>query len=557
MAGYMRSPYNFPQYSSKRVSSNEGQAAAMQILTKAEQSVNPYAPESGSYEEQVAEEAVGVMAMFVNPRDCDVVRPLFQNGGGSRTAVNQGKIDTPMTYDPADVSTGQQLPAGTSGFALFRDGLRAAVVYIQNTGLSPNFSYSALFPPLPGGTSQSVSFTLAPFGATLFYPVWFAPSAGTVQPHGDRLFTGELKNTRWGYGFWIDASAAHTSSITWTYTATTTVAINVNLYLYNGSEMFDPIQSINDPATAGPWTSVGFTGIAQSGYYTLEWVPEARAAGILTPITITNVTFSVTNNSIWSHVAIPSMQDNPNFFAGYRVLAADAWAMNKSPYISISGDLTGVQSPSNYDWFTVYANGAKGLFDTILNTQQRVMMDWKFGCKTYIKPAGDKDFKWKDNIQQGNGGSVVTKSTFPLKNVSDYIIIAVRSTAAGSGAGQLSLGYAIEYKSTNQLASLIPPTVKPKAWKIAMRQIPFADQFVPNKAHWLRFLGTVLQTFKSGARIAAKLANLIPPGVKLYGVDVGPAVAMAANQAANIMDAFGGQEEGGDGQNDGNTQVTL
>lgn len=468
-----------------------------------------------------------IVGMMTDPEDFPVIR-LRELYSQAPTAVAKPKKNQKVIWNPASFSppeAGQQLPIEVWTGFMFRDPLRAAVIYKQIWGgdTPSSWEYSALF----NIENQSYT-TLVEGGSVLdLKPLQFSNTAGE-SPHGPVLCcgVGPVGDNR--VGVWCDGNATYPCILTFGALASEapTTALNLSyiIWRWTGGHFVQYGKATVSIPTSSPVREVATFNVTQSGYYAVT-VDSALFASLgddapdftIDMKYVANIACAFCHSPIGDIFPYNAAQIN-----GIRTLAVAGLLRNEASPLNQQGNLVMLQASRDQDWYSTYAGQGDNFYDYVFSRASEKDFLLRNGGYCYLKPTGPNDLAWINDIKHGapsQGGSGVSAGTidsmwFPLNNDSDYLIFAASCNNTSGGDCIFKMRWACEYKTENNWVDTLPPTVDPKAFEDAIETLSVMQQFFENPMHWKNIWKTVKDVAKKGPQIIKEIANIATPLVQ-------------------------------------------
>ena len=464
---------------------------------------------------QLGGQVASIAGMFVMPSMFPVTR-LKDQYNSAATAVMNPFIYEKENWVPQSSQPGQLVSTDWGAF-FFRNMLRSKVHYIQTTSNStPSFTYIATFNPLSGAPEAQL---LQSQIQTPLLPIYFSQATpNQVKAHGQYLYCGKFDGLN---GFWVDALAAFTATITVTLSATPSSTIQGVLYQYQVAR-WEPVQTGVNNIT----TSITFSNIQQSGYYAIA---IDSTAALTAQISVSQLNFTVTSPAIWAHEPTNATNSAANNIEGYRVLAFDTLISDEASDLTNQGDIVAAQLNQATDWYQTYAQG--NLFYNISNLMQMDIGKLKNGLFFFIKPTGTKTFKFHSDFKKAGSATQLSDSTYPLQTPDDYMGVAASCVNPQGGDLLCKTRYAIEFKSSSTEYTYLPPDANSEAMELAMNAVGTMVQFYENPTHWMDILKTLNQKGSASEKAVAMLKPWLAGDLGGAGDIAGQALAGIAKGA--------------------------
>lgn len=448
-------------------------------------------------------------------------------------------------------TTALELPRTDTGVFLFRDAIRNTVMYAVPPDANGRwYAYQAIYseeinsqsggPVTTIGTNDEECITDSAFwGVMAQPPTGFTPPGTALQwaSHGNFCYSGFAKEKR---GVWIDApqgtvNAGFQVDIPQTaLTAAATDRLCLTLYYWNGGVWEYCSQThVSGTAIAAAAVSARMSVAAPgppaiafgSGYYAVDANFQTGVGETIERLEL-SVALYTESNSSFSHHAIRDV--NPYTIAGLkmsaiRILGASMLIKNVASPMFQQGSLVAVQAPGNTDWFQTYVRGdgsgalgpGSGFYNYVFSQAEEKDFRLANGYFNWLKPGGDQDYAWSNNIKMGNigpvySGNIPESIQFDLVTPSDYTVFSASTTSNLGGECLLKTSISMEYRTSNMLIQVSQPVSSIDDWKAARAILKTMQNHFENPSHLASILGTILGTIGKVATVAAPILALVP-----------------------------------------------
>ena len=164
-----------------------------------------------------------------------------------------------------------------------------------------------------------------------------------------------------------------------------------------------------------------------------------------------------------------------------------------------------------------------------LITMQSATLD--NGMFFFCKPGDRRDFVFQNDFKKGASTLTVADATYPLQSPYDYMGTCASST--GQFAGDLAVRntQAIEFKTSSQAFSLLPPEANQEAMKFAMNAVATMRQFYSNPIHWEQ----IMSSLGTAAKAAPKVMEMFSQWIPSKAMQIGKAIASGVARGAEFF----------------------
>lgn len=439
---------------------------------------------------------------LMKPEDSAVYR-YPSSVSGARTAVTKTsdmlEIDISQPFSGTTVAA-PGVPEGTFIMFMFRNPLRAAVVYNKNP-THVHWGWDLYFSSPSNMMTNGITTTdtILPNGVQYDLPIASAKSRtdlpGAFTPHGPYLYPC------WGLGkkaIWIDGDANYQTIVYFnasglssgTYTTCSIVA-----WQWAGRSWQ---QYSRDAFPAGTSTSTLPIAFNQRGYYAFSFVNTATSG-------VASLTVQADGSSdVFAHRAMVQFDQMAQQMGEARVLCYSVLLNNTSAELYRGGEIAGCQIGAGETWqqYTTYdrianvSDAYRGPADRGIYGMDKLMDEYELRLRrpVVLNASGPIDYSWS------------------LDEDSPFIAVAVKvATVSGTWPGGSFLGHlttALEYKTEAQWISTDVPRITPEMYTSALMIKKGAAQFTENPLHLLA-IGRAIMSGLSWAlpRVVGFFAN--------------------------------------------------
>jgi len=120
-------------------------------------------------------------------------------------------------------------------------------------------------------------------------------------------------------------------------------------------------------------------------------------------------------------------------------------------------------------------------FATVKARNNAVVMNAKKGMYGFLRPASFDDFKASNSYVVENG--ILVQAGFPLQPLTDFICIIPHVGQATNRSGEITLAYAIEYKTSNTMLDVSNMRCVPEVFESAVLKTAKMTQWHENPTH--------------------------------------------------------------------------
>lgn len=483
-------------------------------------------------------------------------------------------VAAPFSVLQADWSTPDvsgAVPPGQYFFGVSRSPLTASFRYMPNAAHNAG-SYQAVFgqaddhPPLATFTLSTLSagdvpltWNLTPGYLRELDPLWWDDTdpdlADAYHPHGPTLYTVRTPDGK--TATYLDGTGDHPTQVTLYYTDSGLTPDTVPstgdwesrpkvfffAYRLAGNGWVAAGESVATASDFGESVPHELTvQVTAPGYYyftvatpptTVKDVDGAiRARQACVVDYNARIEFTVTASIIgFAPIAhLPSLDQD---VMGLRVNAVSGMMTPHPAMLYEGGQVAGVQLPSCCSWDQPLENDDPFSFITALQTSTTLPL--KRGIYAFHKPTDVDNFELQSPFIFHR--SVITGTNNPLVPCGGWIVYAatVPLTDGGypSGACHLTITHAVEFQTTNTWFNVVPPSLTPKDYEVALEILRTTAQWHENPLHMKDILSTIASKGKALLRVAPSVAKVI--GALFPGVSIPAAVANAAMALGNAL----------------------
>lgn len=419
------------------------------------------------------------------------------------------------------IPTRNQMPFTDIFFALFRDPLRAAVVYTQNPGIAgaPNIYAKSAYDWQQ--TQGDDTFRVNRAGLTALKPSHAIPSTlrpleNEWQPHGPLFFAALGNGNRYMF---MDQTVISPTIMTFLLDNPPAAdnQYQLNIFVWNfGIDEFTIVR----PFTAGAGITQRITlatagGVSlPTGYYRFEIQQNADVGGGPAVVTSCQIT-QTTQVDQFAHLTLPFLAQNAATLQGVRINALSYMLENVAADLFRQGKCATTQVGKNESWLS-YALSTQTALVKILNVTDQADFQLNHGMYAYLKPGGDRDFEMESpfvlrlDTNWSAGG-------YPVEDDSDYLVGVASVTQAGTiVAGvppnnpaadmYLHFDFHVEFNTSNQWFYTDIPKTMPVSWSAALTALRFKRQFFNNASHYKDIMGDIGVAINTFAPLAPLLA---------------------------------------------------
>jgi len=259
-----------------------------------------------------------------------------------------------------------------------------------------------------------------------------------------------------------------------------------------------------------------------SGYYGFSYTISSQGAND------TNIYFNMGNTGPnWCHRCIPGMERNLTSVSSTRILAVELMYSNRENGLVRGGSVTGLQVNEGDHWmdYISITNNNKDTYAAVVASNDMVEMESANGMHCFLRPNDPEDFDFQSDYEITN--NILYDSHYSLEGSKSFLVLVVNepvpTVAIGtSRAGKWTLGFGMEYQTTDMFRSILPPpTGMAKVQEKMFENLSKIPQFTENPRHIM----DILRAVRSGVH---SFVN----GVIKWG----PRVMKVAEFAKNMME---------------------
>jgi len=433
--------------------------------------------------------ATGFAANIVNPSGSRGFRWRDTYSSDWTAALTLHTV-VPYNQSTGNAGTYSTVPAGNAYAFLFRDCLRAAVIFQANkTGATYRYDFNFYDPVqavgpvtyMPvlarAGEEQNVDF--------LNFPDHWTTNSAYFHPHGLKLYPGAANGRRY---VWLDTNAI----ISFTQSNADTGA-SISAFIWNGQSSSEVVG-----VTFATGTTQTITA-AQPGYY-------AYTYNVGTYNSLMQLSGFITGSGdSFGHQAVPYADNHLADLIRVRVLAASILCSNSASALNREGMVYCAQYQTTKAW---YQNLSQ---QSLATARSSYVGPLEKGCYSYLKPSSSLDFEFFGNVT--TSGLLVTSSCFDLGNTKEYLVVSPTTAEVGSVYPGLDLfltyAWAIEFVTEDQFYEAELPMCRITEVQTAMEEIAAMPQFYENITHLVALGAMLARGAAFLARNAASFGNII------------------------------------------------
>jgi len=428
----------------------------------------------------------------------------------------------PTLAQPATNGDYTLMKTGMTFMALFRDPLRAAIIFTPNTVA---YTYTGNF---ANGTTIATTQTIKNQAAgeeIEIAPIFFT-GAGSA-PHGTHLFVGSDSNSDHNW-IWLDSAAGGVKGSTFTVTQSTAAATaRLVVYTYTGEV------SEVDVLTFAAGTKSYMPDAAafpRGGYFAFGYIDTA--AGPATQ----NLTAVITGSGdVFAHLAVPQAFAHAAQLTDARINSASFMATPTASMLNISGTITVGSIEGGKQWNNYITSGEI----TTLPLSYFSEFPFAKGCYSFLRPASDVDFKFERYSYYGTGAAnnSLTCMRFKIDKPSRFNVMALVSDNTGAAAPGLewlgTFAWDVEFHTTDQWFETHPPGVTFDATKAALEAVAMVPNFHENPSHWQKIGSAISYGVGRFASMIPHLTKLVLPFLASLSGPVGSIASVAHSLLPN------------------------
>lgn len=223
---------------------------------------------------------------------------------------------------------------------------------------------------------------------------------------------------------------------------------------------------------------------------------------------------------------IPHLPSLDQDVMGLRVNAVSAMLTPHPALLYEGGQVAGVQLPSCCSWDQPLEN--RDPFSYINALQTSYTTPLKNGIYAFHKPTGVDNFDLQAPFVFRKG--VIVGINNPLVPVGGWIVAAatvpLTDGSYPSGACHATLCYGVEFQTTNTWFNVLPPSLTPREYDLALEILRTTAQWHDNPLHVRDIIRTIASKGRALLRVAPSVARVI--GALFPGVSISTAVVDAA-----------------------------
>lgn len=336
--------------------------------------------------------------------------------------------------------------------------------------------------------------------------------SNTDGPHGFYLWPGRLGLSDPHRGYWVDGGGTiHVDSLS----PVGASGIALILKVQDGREWVEVDRKflvVGTPSNSFSITAPGYYSVSVMNLEPVSTggVPPQHLFSMSVRCSVVGMRFG--------HLALPDMEQNFAAVAKGRVNAVSVMITNTTALISRQGQVTGAQLPPGTDWRSYQT------YESISGLQNSYNDDAVEGIYGFLKPEDPADFTMISEFTALAPGVSNGLAEMPDLQDAAFIIIPERafivaalSTEVQTGyTGTLTMGYQVEYVSTDQWRELTVSDIHSSTLDMAINGIAHLPQWHKNEWHidelWndiRSFASNVAQGVVKYAPIAAEVASLL------------------------------------------------
>jgi len=403
-----------------------------------------------------------------------------------------------------------ELPLGTSMVAIFRDCLRAMVVWTPNpTPTAPSYyAYQANF------SVTSMTWTTSSWNATgnksetpvdVLYWTYvptsqtfplvsgssIVPTVASWAPHGQFLYPGSktLPSPSAGVSY-VFLDKGDTLITSCTFAGSTDAGVQIKMYRYSGPQTVDSLEMTFELSTGISSGSqvYNFHPVSSTGYYCLTINDTTAGSSDFLSLAV----YVYGNGDCFTHSALPSVATDPKFFNNARINAASLLITNTASDLNASGRVTGANFANGSEQWCDHLTADQIKATSTLPSCQTTVQAFKTGLYTYIRPVVATEMTFQ-NYASYSANGVLTQTNFHLDDSRPYTMVYMQCapTAGTSPSTTIVPGLeflihydaALEYITDTQLVEVHPATGRTVDYMSAMDILRGAPVFFENPLH--------------------------------------------------------------------------
>lgn len=368
------------------------------------------------------------------------------------------------------------IPAGSTLVMVFRDPLRAEIIYQPNHE-QLSYKYEANF-VVDDAYSSFQYIDCSSNGADL-QPLWWASAASAAwAPHGPVLYSGATAPDGLAYTFHNGTASGEKFKFNLRtdgdadahYKLTATLFGTAVQHTYNG---LGPLE----------WDA------AEVGYWAFHVVPITSDVSPI-PVDGKYRLYAEVSGSkhVFAHRAVPDLERNFYRITSMAVNASSLMVTPNAPALTIQGRIVSLQLPRGTPWTDLLKKSKP--FDTISAMQNSVHKTFAQGVHGFSIPSHLDDFKRFAYTKYDAEHRIVTRARFQFNDF-PFLASAVQCAQAASdvypaGLIVVSNAWTIEYETVDLWTQTDIPRVSTDAFQRAVQALAKArleHQWVDNPLH--------------------------------------------------------------------------
>lgn len=421
-----------------------------------------------------------------NPLSCPNLRLITSPASADVTATVQLHTYTPYKQ-PTQSTTAvysATFPLGNTFLALFRDAMRAYIVFTTNPSTA-TYTYVAYAPNL-AESALTTNIPMEP-GFSAFAPVYFAATSA-FTPHDQYLYTG-IGFDAYHY-CWMDLGS------TMVFTQASAQACTMYAYLWDGNSS-QYVFSVPQSFSGG---SVTYT-CTRMGYYNFEFQLTGTA-------TTYGVVYSGASEAFGHHAAA-GIQAHLSVLDSYRVNAASIMVTPICAEIVKNGAVSAAWLPGEADWTDFLTFGESAALSTGRN------FPFATGIYAYLKPGDIPDFAYSHTVK--NVGGITQTAGFDLCASSRFTVINASVDATSLTSNNVATGLEfmvtyvanLEFVTNDQWHETHLPPGKYSDFTDALGAVRVVDPFHENPLHWSDITGALKKGFNFVKRFSTPISTAL------------------------------------------------
>jgi len=419
----------------------------------------------------------------------------FQNGSFRVPTLSTQKtaIANPFSLETVPWALNDHiLPSSEMVWFVFRNPLRATIVYQPNDSLAP-FSYNLNFYD-PSSNASSTTFQCVnetTNRASIIPTVINATASTSFTPHDKTWFPGRIQGHADNF-FWYDPGVAITITPTAnTLTGTEVMVVEFVRWLPGGYSQDVELGRV----TAGSSTPITYSPTV-AGYYAFQCYFEDSAGNVIEGRSVSFTARIWSNNaSTWGHRCLPDFSANMFAVDKIRVLSAACLYSERASPLNAQGTVMGAQVPGNRPWLDFVEAG----LTKIGKVQGVVDYPAKTGFYGYLRPTDQvRDFEYVEGYTVEN--DVPLESFYWLDKSSDYLVFHASVTTDAGRDARFNFAFSVEYMTTDTWRSVRQPEFDDNRLDLALRRLKKVRQFFQNGTH-------IMEIWKALTTIGKDLAD--------------------------------------------------